>query len=94
MKPGTMAILIILGIVSLTTPAAGLERFDIVTTQELKTMLAEREAGNLDFLLVNTLDALIFEHHAIPGSVNVPWSRAADMADRLGPDLERLIVTY
>ena len=78
----------------LLSPAAGMERFEIMTTQELQQLLAEREAGKLDFILVNTLDALIYGHHSIPGSINIPWSRVSDLADRLGSDRERLIITY
>ena len=76
-------------------PAVAMERFDIVTTQELAQMLAERDAGSRDFCLVITLDTMIYEHQSIPGSVNVPWSRVKELgAERLGPDRDRLIVTY
>lgn len=78
----------------LASTAHGLERFEIITTQELQQILTEREAGHLDFVLVNTLDTLIYEHHSIPGSINIPWSRVAEMRDRLGPKQDRLIITY
>ena len=92
MKKG---VLLILGILFLL-PASGaaLERFDIVTTQQLSEMLADRAAGKTDFLLVNALDGIIFRDAALPGSVNIPWSRLAELSDRLGADRDRLIVTY
>lgn len=83
-----------IALTGLVSPALGLERFEIITTQALQEMMTEREAGKRDFILVNTLDALIHEHHAIPGSVNIPWSRVTEMKDRLGSDRSRLIVTY
>lgn len=78
----------------LASPAQGLERFEIITTQELQQMLHERESGDRDFVLVNTLDTLIYEHHSIPGSVNIPWSRVTEMKGLLGTDQNRLIITY
>ncbi|BBO68991.1 hypothetical protein DSCA_29210 [Desulfosarcina alkanivorans] len=88
----TLALLLIL--TGLVPSARGLERFEIITTQELQRMLTERAAGNQDFALVNTLDALIYEHLSIPGSINIPWSRVADLTDRLGSYRNRLVVTY
>ena len=76
-------------------PAAGaMDRFDIITTQQLEQMLAQREAGRLDFLLVNALDEIIFRDRCIPGSINLPWSKVPAFKDRLGADPGRLIVTY
>lgn len=89
-----MITVLLWGMIGVIFPAFGMERFEIITTQELQQMLKEREAGHQDFVLVNTLDALIYEHHSIPGSVNIPWSRVSEMADRLGPDRNRLIITY
>lgn len=74
--------------------AAAMERFELITTLELEQMLAQRQRGEIDFVLVNSLDELIYRHHAIPGSVNVPWSRVNELAGRLGTDKNRLIVTY
>lgn len=78
----------------LSARAVAMERFDIVTTQELKQMLALRASGQADFLLVNALDELIFNDSAIPGSINVPWCRAEQTVGRLGENKSRLIVTY
>jgi hypothetical protein len=74
--------------------AAAMERFDLVTTQELEQMLAARDKGEIDFLLVCTLDEIIFRDVAIPGSISVPWSRVDETTHLLGDDPNKLIVTY
>ena len=78
----------------LSATVYAMERFDIVTTQEMNQMLEDRSAGKADFILVNTLDEIIFLNSSIPGSVNLPWSRADKLIHRLGNDKEKLIVTY
>jgi 3-mercaptopyruvate sulfurtransferase SseA len=76
-------------------PAAfALERFDIITTEEMKQMLEDRAAGIADFVLVNALDEIVYRDSSIPGSVNVPWSKVDETAYRLGDDKNKLIVTY
>lgn len=75
-------------------PVVALERFDIITTEELQSMLVEKEAGKIDFLLINTLDKLIADHHSIPGSINIPWSQVESRIEELGEDKEKLIITY
>jgi hypothetical protein len=74
--------------------AAAMERFELITTLELEQMLAQRQRGEIDFVLVNSLDEIIYRHNSIPGSVNVPWSRVDELVGRLGTDKDRLIVTY
>jgi hypothetical protein len=74
--------------------AAAMERFELITTQELEQMLAQRQRGEIDFALVNSLDEIIYRHNSIPGSVNVPWSRVNELVGRLGTDKNKLIVTY
>jgi hypothetical protein len=74
--------------------AAAMERFELITTQELEQMLAQRQRGEIDFVLVNSLDEIIYRNSSIPGSVNVPWSRFDEFAGRLGTDKNKLIVTY
>ncbi len=74
--------------------AMALERFEIVTTEELVNMLAQRELGQLEFALINTLDEIIFRNSSIPGSVNIPWSRFEDTIQRAGKDLNKLLVMY
>lgn len=71
-----------------------LERFDIVTTEEMKQMLDDRAAGKTDFILVNSLDEIIFRSVSIPGSVNLPWYSAKELTNRLGEDKHKLIITY
>lgn len=74
--------------------ASGLERFDIITTAEMHTMLKQRENGQIDFLLVNSLDRIIYNHAAIPGSINIPLSALGEYAEQLGEDTNRLLVVY
>lgn len=74
--------------------ASGLERFDIITTAEMKTMLEQREEGQVDFLLVNSLDKIIYNHAAIPGSINIPLSRQDEYVGLLGADRNRLLVVH
>jgi hypothetical protein len=74
--------------------AFSLERFDIVTTAELKKMLDDRMAGQLDFLLVNGLDKIVYRDSSIPGSINIPWSDIKGYISELGADKEKLIITY
>lgn len=82
-------------LVLLTAVAApAMERFDIVTTEQMKQMLDDRAAGKIDFILVNTLDEIIYRNASIPGSVNLPWYRAAEAGDLLGPDRDKLVITY
>ena len=78
----------------LSAPVGAMERFDIVTTQELEEMLAQRSAGKIDFILVNALDEIIYRDSAIPGSVNAPWYKVAEVSHRLGIDKDRMIITY
>ena len=74
--------------------AFSMERFGIVTTQELRKMLDDRASGKTDFILVNSLDEIIYRNSSIPGSVNVPWSRLDKMSHRLGENKDRLVITY
>jgi 3-mercaptopyruvate sulfurtransferase SseA len=78
----------------LTTAATAMDRFDIVTTTELKQMLDDRESGKVDFILVNSLDEIIYRDSSIPGSINVSWSKIDKNAYKLGEDKDKLIVTY
>ncbi len=71
-----------------------LERFDIVTTQTLKNMLEQRTQGKENFILINTLDKLIADHHTIPGSINIPWNNVKERSQELGKDKSIPIITY
>jgi 3-mercaptopyruvate sulfurtransferase SseA len=70
------------------------ERFDLVSTDDLKTMLDQRAKNQTDFILLNTLDELIFRDQSIPGSINIPWSQIEARHGELGNEKERLIITY
>ena len=74
--------------------AAAMERFDLVTTQELEQMLNARQKGEIDFLLVNVLDEIVFRNVTIPGSINIPWNLIHEKVHLLGDDPDKLIVTY
>jgi rhodanese-related sulfurtransferase len=74
--------------------AAAMERFDLVTTQELEQMLNARQKGELDFLLVNVLDEIVFRNVTIPGSINIPWNLINEKVHLLGDDPDKLIITH
>ena len=78
----------------ITQPVFAMDRFDIVTTEELEQMLIQRKEGKVDFVLMNTLDEIIFRDRSIPESVNVPWSKIDDFIDRLGEDKNKLVISY
>jgi hypothetical protein len=72
----------------------GLERFDIISTRQLVEMLQLRQAGAVDFVLVNSLDEVIFRDAHIPGSINLPLPRIDKLIGRLGTDRKTLIIPY
>jgi 3-mercaptopyruvate sulfurtransferase SseA len=76
------------------SPVSALERFEIISTQELERMLKERKEDKVDFVLVNTLDEIIFRSTSIPGSVNVPWSRLDETKHRLGTNKKKPLIFY
>ena len=71
-----------------------LERFEIFTTTEMMQLLQDREHGKIDFLLVNSLDEMIYRHASIPGSVNIPLGKFQNYAHKLGNDRDKLIIPY
>ena len=81
-------------IVFMPQMCSALDRFDIVTTEDLVMMLEKRKQNELDFLLINTLDEILARNKSIPGSISVPWSRFNATNSKLGTDKEKLIVTY
>jgi len=87
------AMLIVFALVFIEN-ADAMERFDIVTTAELAQMLKERELKKADFLLVNTLDGIIFKDSSIPGSINLPLSQVDEKISILGPDKSKNMVFY
>lgn len=90
----TLLFILILTSAAYTPHAEALERFDVITTAQLKDLLELRSRGLTDFTLVNTLDALIASHHSIPGSINLPWSKAEKDTSLLGDKKDKLIITY
>ncbi len=92
MKKIVVFIIMLTGL--LITTASGMERFDVVTTAQIKQMLDDRADGKIEFVLVNTLDEIIFRHSSIPGSVNAPWYKIDTIAHKLSSDKNRLIITY
>lgn len=70
------------------------ERFPVISTSEVQELLKQRGDGKTDFVLLNTLDEIIYRHQSIPGSTNIPWNVIASRYTELGPDKDRLIVTY
>ena len=85
---------IVILVLLIGTSLPAMERFEIITTQDLEKMLMERESGAIDFTLANTLDEVIYRNSSIPGSVNVPWSRVKETINRLGENKEKLVITY
>lgn len=73
--------------------APGLERFPVVSTMELEALLAERESGQTDFVLVNALDRIIADDAMIPGSINIPV-HTLKSSDLLPEDRSKFIVFY
>ena len=90
----TRILLLIICILSLKSNALALERFDIVTTETLKNMLELRAQGKENFILLNTLDKIIADHHTIPGSMNIPWNNVKERSQELGKDKNIPIITY
>lgn len=87
--------LLLVGVCLLLPPCAGaLERFDIISTRQLQELLTARKAGTVDFILVNSLDEVIYRDAHIPGSVNIPLARVDELIDRLGVDRNKLIIPY
>jgi hypothetical protein len=81
-------------ILAIASGVQALERFEVITTEELEQLLAKRQAGAADFVLVNTLDEIIFRHNAIPSSINIPWCRVDEVIHLLGDNKDKLIVAY
>lgn len=87
-------LLIFTCILLISSNGFALERFDIVTTETLKNMLELRAQGKENFILLNTLDKIIADHHTIPGSINIPWNNVKERSQELGKDKNIPIITY
>lgn len=87
--------LLLAGVCLLILPCAeALERFDLISTRQLQELLARRKAGTADFILVNSLDEVIYRDAHIPGSINIPLARVDTLIERLGRDRDKLIIPY
>jgi 3-mercaptopyruvate sulfurtransferase SseA len=84
---------LVFSLVLLPAVAAGLERFPVISTQELEQLLARRQAGEKDFMLINTLDRIIANDATIPGSINIPVHTMRTSQD-LPADHTKLLVFY
>lgn len=61
-----------------------------ISRDELKRKIDERQK----FLLVETLARQAFEHAHLPGAINLPPDRVAELAPGLLPDKSAEIVVY
>ena len=61
-----------------------------ISREELRRKI---ERGD-DFALVETLARHAYDHAHLPGAVNLPPDRVAELAPRLLPDRAREIVVY
>lgn len=82
------------GVLGMASTLQAFERFGLVSTNELVQLLEKRSRGEVQFILVNTLDEIIYRDQAIPGSINVPWSQVDTRYPELGSDKEQSIITY
>jgi rhodanese-related sulfurtransferase len=63
---------------------------ETITRDELRQKM---DAGE-DFLLVETLGRPAFEHQHLPGALNLPPDRIAELAPELLPDKNAEIIVY
>jgi rhodanese-related sulfurtransferase len=56
--------------------------------------LKKKIDGGEDFILVETLPATAYHHAHLPGAVNLPPDRVAELAPQLLPDKSAEIVVY
>lgn len=61
-----------------------------ITRDELKAKMDRRD----DFALVETLPVEYFRHTHLPGAINLPPDRVAELAPTLLPDKRADIVVY
>jgi rhodanese-related sulfurtransferase len=64
----------------------------------LKTISRDELRQKIDrkdnFLLVETLPAVIYHHSHLPGAINLPPDKVTDLAQALLPDKDAEIVVY
>ena len=61
-----------------------------VSREELKRKMD----GGESFVLVETLQAVAYQHGHLPGAVNLPPDRVRELAPRLLPDKSAEIIVY
>lgn len=61
-----------------------------ISRDELKQMMNDNE----QFVLVETLAPTAFDHAHLPGAINLPPDRVAELAPELLPDKSSDIVVY
>jgi len=61
-----------------------------ISRDELKQKIDRKD----DFHLVETLSATSYHHNHLPGAVNLPPERVAELASQLLPDKSADIVVY
>jgi 3-mercaptopyruvate sulfurtransferase SseA len=93
MKP-KLVFFILFAVLFCVSYAFSFERFEVITTKELKNLLEDRKEGKVDFILVNALDEMIFRDGHIPESINVPLGKTEKYSSRLGNDKNKLIITH
>lgn len=64
----------------------------------IETILRDDLKGKIDrgddFILVETLPAVAYHHEHLPGAINIPPDRVAELAPQLLPDKSAEIVVY
>jgi rhodanese-related sulfurtransferase len=61
-----------------------------ISRDELKQKLDRKD----DFLLVETLPKIAYEHAHLPGAINLPSDKIKELAPKLLPDKNADIVVY
>jgi rhodanese-related sulfurtransferase len=61
-----------------------------ISREELKQKIDRKD----NFLLVETLPATAYHHNHLPGAINLPPERVAELASQLLPDKTAEIVVY
>lgn len=64
----------------------------------MKTITREELKGKIDrgdsFTLVETLQAVAYQHEHLPGAINLPPDRVRELAPNLLPDKSAEIIVY
>lgn len=63
---------------------------DTISRDDLKGKMDRGE----DFILVETLPAVAYQHAHLPGAINLPPDQVRELAPQLLPDMSAEIVVY